>query len=57
MVSYGSNFLSLYAIQKFENLKQGTRHSKLSVEIGCVQIYPLVPEKSGSENFTQNLQD
>ena len=31
--------------------------SKLSLEIGFGQFSPLVPEKSGSENFTAKLQD
>ena len=43
---------SLYSFQKFENLKQGARHSEL-----VKSTHYIFPEKSGSENFTQNLQD
>ena len=53
----GSSLFSLVTTEKFENLKQGNTHSKLSVEIGSVQFHLMVPEKSGSENFTQNLHD
>ena len=41
------------ATYKFENLKQGNRQPKLSLEIEFGQIHQLVPEKSESENFTQ----
>ena len=37
--------------------KVPNRQLKLSLEIGFGQIHPIIPEKSGSENFTQNWQD
>ena len=53
MVLLGFSSFSPYGTKKLENLKQHTRHPKLSLESGLTQFDPLLAEKSESENFTQ----
>ena len=53
----GSCFFSPKSTKKFENLKQHTRHCRLSLKSGFGQIHQLLPEKSGSENLLANWSD
>ena len=56
-VLLGSSCFSPNSTEKFENLKQHTRHYKLSFKSGFGQIHQLLPEKSGSENLLANWSD